>query len=193
MIAGNYIIMDVETGGLSPKEHSLLSVGMVFVKDGAVIVEKEWKIKNDVYKVTPGALAINKINLVEHEKDAITIAQFWTAFTQTYDIVFGKYAYQHAKPEVIGKNVSFDIGFIHEAVSKHTWETLVSYRNIDLTGIARILASTGVIQVEKVGLDELLTYFQIEDPKQERHSALWDARATWEIYAKMHAMLKGDK
>ena len=70
-----YLIIDTETGGLVEHDPSLLSL-YAYLTDSKLnyLDDIELKIKPDdeVYRVNPYALNINKINLVEHNKIAIT-------------------------------------------------------------------------------------------------------------------------
>lgn len=186
----DFIVIDTETGGLNPREHSLLTVGVLFIKDGKRAFKGEWKIKHDKYSVTPGALKANGINLVKHHEAAVTIEEFWNDFTSHYEHSFGVPAGVAANnPVVVGHNTCFDLGFIHENINKRIWEIYASYRNVDTAGISKFLIDTGVIQAQRNSLDALISYFGIDDPNGERHTALWDAEATWEVYNAMHNLV----
>ena len=186
----DFIVIDTETGGLIPKEHSLLTVGVLFIKDGRRMFKGGWKIKHDKYSVTPGALKVNGINLVKHHEDAVTIEEFWNDFKFYYEDRFGTPAGVAANnPVVVGHNIGFDLGFIHENIGKSKWEEYANYRNVDTAGISKFLIDTGIIQAQRNSLDELISYFGIDDPNWERHTALWDAEATWEVYNAMSTLV----
>lgn len=189
----DFIVLDTETGGLNPKGHSLLTVGVLFIKNGKRVFSGEWKIKHDEYKVTTGALRVNKIDLVKHEKDAVTLKEFWEDFKYYYEVNFGvPKGVASNNPVVIGHNIGFDLGFIHENITKKEWEVYANYRNVDTAGISKFLIDTGVIQAQKNSLDELISYFGIDDPNGERHTALWDAKATWEAYNAMFNLVSNN-
>ncbi|MGL5014447.1 MAG: 3'-5' exonuclease, partial [Bacteroidales bacterium] len=128
---------------------------------------------------------VNKIDLIEHDKKAQPVDRIRDEFL---DIVNSLYRKEKVQPTVIGHNVAFDLGFIHEHLfSKSQWDKIVSYRNIDTAGVARFLIECGIIECEKTSLDGLIEYFFDRDCKDhpDRHSALWDARATWEVYKEL--------
>lgn len=181
----DYVVIDTETGGLDPSKTSLLQVGVVFVKDGQVVNAKEWNIKSDIYNISAGAMKVNKIDIVEHDKNSVTLDVFYNELS-----TLSKEYYQ-GKPTVIGHNLAFDLSFIHHYVGKEKWEKLFSYRNIDTATIARFLIDSKKLELlKKVDLDSLSTYFNVIAPSGDRHTALYDAKVTWKVYCKMLALLK---
>lgn len=185
MAKNNLVIIDTETGGLSPREHSLLTIGMVFVKDGEIRHKKEWFVKHDVYNVSAKAMEINGINLVEHDRKAQPIEDIRKEFHRIMEEI-----YPISKPSVVGHNISFDIGFVHEQfMEKRIFEGYVTHRNIDTAGIARFLIDAGIIKMTKADLTSLIKYYLDGSPSEDRHTALYDAEKTYEIYKRMMAEL----
>lgn len=188
----NYIILDTETGGLNPLENSLLSMGMVFVKDGKIVEKKEWFFKLENYKVSPYAMKVNKLNLWEVYEKGTVPAQIAYEFKQTVKRIYGE-----DKPSFIGHNVSFDIGFIHNNfIPKAEIDKFVSYRNIDTVAIARFLIDIGLIDSTKADLSTLIEYFHIDTDVENniyRHTALYDATMTWRVYIELVKLAKGMK
>ena len=66
----NFILVDTETTGIDEKKHQILEVGILVIKDLKVVGEFEVKIKHNEYTITSKAMQANKINILEHEKDA---------------------------------------------------------------------------------------------------------------------------
>ena len=183
----DYIILDTETGGFNPKEHSLLTIGIVFVKDGKVVDKKEWQVKSSTYNVTPQALKVNKLNLTDLYEHGDTIEQIRKEF-----IVTMKDLYKSSKPTLIGHNVGFDMGFIYEQLlNKQAWESLVSYRRIDTMDVARFLQDVKILNTKKIDLSSLMVFFNLGNELSEgRHSALFDAQCTWTVFCKMGLLTK---
>lgn len=181
-LKGNYAIIDTETGGLNPVNNSLLTIAVVMVKDGVVEFKEEWSVKHDTYNVTPYAMKVNKINLVDHDGKAISSAIVSNKIKIKTREIFGI-----DKPNVIGHNINFDLGFIfNQIMSKKEWEMLFSYRNIDTAGIARFLIDSGKISSYKADLGTLMEYFNVGmDSDEARHTAMYDAECTWEVYNHM--------
>ncbi|MGL5594612.1 MAG: 3'-5' exonuclease [Cetobacterium sp.] len=189
MSRDNYIIIDTETGGLDPKTSDLLSIGMVFVRGGEVIAEREWFVKKDFYRVTPGAMRINRFdwkNITDKGKDISNII-----FEFMNDMVNIFNCEGQIKPTVIGHNVDFDLSFIFEQfVDKVEWEKLVSYRKIDTAGIGRFLMDCDIIPGNMADLSSIAKKFEIDtDEDGNRHSALFDAKLTWKVYKAMRKKL----
>lgn len=75
-----YIVIDTETGGIG-RDVSLLSAYFgVLDENFNLLDELELFVRpdNHIYQVTAEALGINKINLVEHEKKAVTYKEAGT-------------------------------------------------------------------------------------------------------------------
>lgn len=185
------VVLDVETGGLDSKRHSLLTVGIVLVKDDVALEQGEFKIKHNEYCVTAKALKINKIDLVKHHEDAdaITLEQAKETLTTFVKNVFGE-----EKPEVVGHNVAFGIGFVRDQIfgSKEEMDKTFSYRSIDTAGISRFLTEAGIISPRNNSLDGLIEYFGVGSSEDsDRHTALGDALKTLEVYKKLVEVVKG--
>ena len=66
-----YLFLDTETGGLDPRLHSLLSLGLVAGDPGGVAESLEILVGHATYAVTGGGLKVNRIDLVEHHARAL--------------------------------------------------------------------------------------------------------------------------
>lgn len=184
----NFLVLDVETGGLDSTFHSLLSIGIVFVKNGAIVHEEEWKIKHLQYRYTDAAMKINNIVIKTHDKEAKRIECVKNEISKIIHKIYGD-----DKPRVIGHNVFFDIGFIHNQLfPKNEWEELVSYRMIDTHSCASLLSYAETYDINDTSLSGLLEYYKdeipryvLEDNSKKRHTALYDAKITWCIFERM--------
>lgn len=190
MSRDNYIILDCETGGLDPKTSDLLSIGMVFVKDGEIIAEREWFLRKDSpYRVTPGAMAVNRFNWNDIKDTGMDMYSIIWEFQKLMVEIFD--CEGRIKPTMIGHNIDFDLGFIFEQfMEKADWEKLVSYRKVDTAGIGRFLIDCDIIPGNKSDLSSLAKELEIEtDEDGARHSALFDAQLTWKVYKAMRKKL----
>lgn len=183
----DYLVLDIETGGLSPEKASLLQIGVVFVKNGDIVYESEFNIKSDSYKVTPGAMAVNKLDLVKIHATGVTIDDFYETIAEMKGKIFGK-----DKPTVLGHNVAFDLSFIHYYVGKERWENLFSYRTLDTATIARFLTDAGILTISKTDLDSLAGRFvdMADITSTKRHTALHDAEITYAVYESLVRLAK---
>jgi DNA polymerase III epsilon subunit-like protein len=187
-----YLFIDVETGGLSHRTHSLLSFGAVLWEDGVLLNDREWKIQDDPYRVSAGALAINKIDLIAHHSKAVTKAQ---AVSQIWE-----YASLHPNMgqttplRLAGWNVPFDRDFLRQLFidvdgDDVRFERVFSHRLLDLMSVCRALSDSGLVSHDIRNSDEGYGYFGVEPHESMRHTAIGDTIAQAEMYTKIVELL----
>ena len=211
-----YLVLDTETGGIGP-DVSLLTVYLGVLDENLNLLDElELFLKpNDgIYKTTAEALGINKINLVEHEKKAVTYREGGTllfqflqknSFVFQYivpagtDIVHIRYIgdlsmYKDIvqpigstidKLEPLGHNVAFDIIKIKDnLISEGSWLKFVSYRLLDTGTIGNFLKKKGKIPKEISG--SLSSYCDhFKVDKTGAHDAKKDCEMTVAIFKEM--------
>lgn len=182
------LFVDVETGGLNPKEHSLLSVGLAVWESGVIIDKVEYFVAEDKYNVTAKAMEINKLNLAEVYEKGISTEELSSEIHNfvkkhfTKESIFGK-------ATLAGWNVAFDIAFLKELFVKNDREELFnstfSYRNIDIAGIVAFYNLMNVFySTQEIGsLDSAMKYFNLSC--ENRHSALGDVEVTIQVFNKL--------
>ncbi|KKQ35313.1 MAG: Exonuclease RNase T and DNA polymerase III [Candidatus Nomurabacteria bacterium GW2011_GWB1_37_5] len=177
----NLAFIDVETTGLDPDKHEVIELGCVLISQNwngnkpefEVLEEIEFKIKPEhIENAEPVALRINGYDPA--------------AWVFAYDLkqameVFGK---KTADAIMIGHNVCFDYGFVDKAFKKSGVENKMHYHKLDTISIAFAKLHNG--EADKFSLNYLCNFFKVENKKA--HSALSDARATYEIYKKLMTM-----
>ena len=169
-----YISIDTETGGIG-LDKSLLSVAMLVAdKDFNIVDSLELFVIPDdgVFRVSPDGLKINKIDLTRDD-----FIPYKKAGTVVYDFIKRNSLEGRDKLNVVGKQVNGDLNHIWDKlISRNTWEQFVSYRIIELTGIARYLQIAGKIPADvKGGMDSLLEYFGHSN--DGAHDATFDANS----------------
>lgn len=130
-----FIALDVESGGIDRRTTSLLTACFIVTDSNyKTLDELNLTIKpNDgVYKVVASAMEVNGIDLIEHDKKAITYSE---AGNRLRVFLSNNSSPDKDKRLVpLGKNVTFDIEFINEhLLSKGVWNNFVSYKFYDLT------------------------------------------------------------
>lgn len=180
----NFILIDTETTGFDEKKHQIIEVGILVIKDLKVIDEFEVKIKHREYTISAKAMEANKINIIEHEKEAL----FEKEASEKILEFLNKHKGENDEGYiVIGQNVQFDIKFLEEmflrAYKIKEYRQAVSYRSLDIMQLAMIKNLEGKISLEKQDLDSILKELNIEIP-ENRHRALTDC------YLEMDAMIK---
>ncbi|MDI3234190.1 3'-5' exonuclease [Exiguobacterium antarcticum] len=184
MLNETIVVIDTETGGLDPHQHSLLTVALIVTRNLEIIASQEWKLKHEEYRTTERALEINGIDIKEHDASAMPAAE---AIDDMLDFID-----HHRQPNervmLLGQNTIFDKGFLETSVEQagcmKRYRSLVSHRYIDLMSITAFLNLTGHIRTEGLGLDAVIASLNIE--KEQRHSALGDARMTLKALVDMY-------
>lgn len=177
------LLIDTETTGFNPEKHQLLEVGILILEQGEVINTLELKIKHKEYLVTQGAMKTNKINLIEHEEEAVELEEAAKEI-----INFLEYNFNGEHYLIIGQNVNFDIKFIEKLFLStgriKDFRKFVGYRTLDIMQLFLIKNIEGKVKAEKQDLDYILNTLNIEIPV-DRHSALTDCFLEYEVLKKL--------
>jgi len=183
---GKIVFIDTETGGLDPRVHSLLSVGLVEWEDAVIKKTKEIHINDGELNVTDAALAINKIDLNSHQIEAISPAEAIEEILQFIEWSGN----QQEKITLAGHNVGFDIRFTRHLFEsqQYNFDEYFSHRSIDTSSILHYMYYAGKTDSKIVGSSEAFEHFEIE--VRGRHTALGDAIATAELFTRMIRLSK---
>ena len=185
------LLVDTETGGRNPTTHSLLTVYAAIV-DGIslkIIKEHHWKVKPDdgIFKVTAGGLEVNKINLIQHSKEA----QNYTLGSRRWNTEFLEFIWRpNEEPiRIFGHNVHYDVTSITSAIGPD-WQENVSRRQLDTAAIGLFLQNSGLLPekgLEELSLQGLANHFGISH--ETLHDAKTDALLTLEVYRRFRSMI----
>ena len=180
-----FLAFDTETGGLGD-DVSLLSCYMDVIDEQFNVIDSLYlftKPNDEVYKVTAGGLAVNKINLVEHDK----VAESYSSAGQKL-VAFLKKNSQNGKIKLIplGKNVYFDVEKVTDNIlGKKTWNLFCSYRVIDITTLARCLQIAGKIPAGMgLSLETLREFLNVNIPG-DAHTADFDTKVTVLVFKEL--------
>lgn len=179
------IAFDLETGGLTKDKSPLTAFFVVFDEGFNVLGELSLKIKpngDDPYIVTAGALAVNGIDLVEHDKQAVPVDE---AKKQLYSFLQRMSEDGRYKLIPVGQNIYFDIDFVTEHfISLNNWKRFCSYHVLDTAGIATLFKLAGIIPIKnKTRLSALAEFFDVK--VKSFHTAQDDTIACVKILKKM--------
>lgn len=176
----NLAFIDLETTGLNPDKHEIIEFGCVIVKQsreegGAisfdVVEELEFKIKpKRIEDAEPTALRINK-----YDESA------W-AFAYDLEEVMPIIAKKTAGAIMVAHNVAFDYGFLEKAFRDTDVEDKMHYHKLDTISMAYAKLHKRD-DIDRFSLSKLSEYFGVENTGA--HTALPDARATFELYKKL--------
>lgn len=181
-----YLAFDCETGGLDPKQHSLLEIAFAVCDENLNVVDVlEMKLKdqatNATFKVTPGALAVNKIDLLKHNKESITYdegrAKLLGFLTKHKDSKFIP----------IGHNINFDFGFVYEYLfDKPSFDQFVDYHARDTSLLGGYFKDMNIgPDGRKYSLNHWAEFLMIDIDPDTLHSALADTLLTIAVYKGM--------
>jgi DNA polymerase III alpha subunit (gram-positive type) len=186
-MGARYLAFDVESGGTTT-DFSLLSAYFVVLDDDLTSIYGELdllvKPNNGHYVVTGEALGVNGINLVEHDKVAITEGKAATALYE-----FLKKHSVGPKLIPLGHNVAFDCEFMKEKLTKN-WNEFVSYRCVDTASFVQCLKLSGHLPYELSGsLKEVAKHLGVV-PNGAFHTAKTDTWVTIDVLKGLLKLIK---
>ncbi|MNQ32099.1 hypothetical protein D3C85_454860 [compost metagenome] len=185
----NFVVLDVETGGLKPGRHSLLEVGMVAYKDGQITGEFSSYVAADEYIVMPKAMEVNGLNLAE-----VAAKGLWPMELVLAIIKFIKESFDSKDDyQLLGHNLSLD-----KYMMKHLFEQAgqdmddhMSYRMVDTTTMIALCKELGLLPEDTPrSLHKVAEQLNVLKRGSE-HTALGDAHTTLAVYEELLRLLKG--
>lgn len=176
----NLAFIDTESTGLLPERHELIEIGCVLVRqipregkgpEVEIIEEFDVKIKpRHIETADPVALSINGYRpedwtlAVDLKKALELLAE------KTKDAI------------MVGHNVAHDYAFLQKAFEQERVENTMHYHKVDTISLAYAMLYDN-LDVKKFSLRSLCEHFGIIN--ERAHSALSDARATFEVYKRL--------
>ena|SRR3989344_2802450 len=179
MIKENLAFIDVETTGLEVGKHEVIEVGCVLVSQElgskepsfSVIDEFELKIKPKRIEIAdPVALKVNKYDPAN-----------WV-FAHELSEAMKVFASRTEGFVMVAHNVIFDHSFLEQAFKDTGLENKMHFHRLDTLSMA-FAKLARVEDVDHLSLGYLANYFNIEN--KNPHTALADARTTFELYKKL--------
>jgi DNA polymerase-3 subunit alpha (Gram-positive type) len=171
----NLAFIDLETTGLDVVNNEIVEIGCVITTpDLKVIEEFELKIKPEHIELADSvSLKISHYD-EENWRDAYTLKEAMKIFSKKVKDCI-----------MVGQNVAFDSGFLEYAFSKLGMENSMHYHKLDTISIAwaKLHKDPELIHFS---LHEMCTRFGIKN--ERAHTALPDARATYELYKKLMSL-----
>lgn len=173
-----YIAFDLESGGIPDGCSVLTAFFKVLNEDMKELDRLHLIVKpNDgVYHCTAEAMEINGINLIEHDKVAITYSE---AGGKLRNFLVKNSDNGKIKLIPMGKNINGDINWVTESMlGKKTFNMYVSYRIWEVTTLALAAQRLGKIPHDmSISLGSLIKFFNIDIPGV-LHNEEYDTDAT---------------
>ena len=174
----SYIVLDVETGGLSPKDHSILEISGILWKPGQEIRPVfDCYVKEEEIVTIPRAMEINQIDLGKVKKQGRTPKETVRYIRDRLDEVLG----ENRRPvKILAHNASFDYGFLQRLYSLAGEEINKDFygRTIDSASILEFLMIVNHIKGDRASADVLFESTNNQIKSEERHRSYYDALAT---------------
>ena len=157
----NYVALDLETTGLSPKNDRILEIGAVKIEEGretgriATLIDPQMKIPERITALTG-------------------ISQEMVRGMPVIGEVIGELVEFCEGFPLLGHNIIFDFSFVKQWAVNSGFE--FEHQGIDTLKIARVL----VPELPEKGLQALRMHYQIE--QEHAHRAFEDALVTHKLY-----------
>ncbi len=166
----NYIVLDIETTGLSKHTHKITELAAVKLVDGKIVSEFQTLVNPQV-KIPR---FITKLTGITNEmvKDSPEITEILPDFLKFI-----------GNSTIVAHNATFDYGFIHHNSKLHLDSDLENERLC-----TRKLASRILYNLPSKKLSSICEHFGIVN--EQAHRAMGDVKATTEIFLKFLSKLK---
>lgn len=172
------LVLDTETGGLSPREHSLLTIaGVAWTPTTQPRPLFSLMIREEPMVVQKEAMEINRIDLRVVEQQGLTPGEAVDAIRYALDQQFGT----NREPVTLaGHNIGFDVGFLQRLyrLGKGDYYQDFARRTLDTATIFAFFMASGLVPQGKANGDRMFASMGIPLDQQHRHTALGDAWAT---------------
>lgn len=172
------LVLDTETGGLSPKEHSLLTVaGIAWSPDEQPKPLFSLFIKEPQIYTTNKALEVNRVSRHQLETEGLEPKEAVEAIRYALDHHYGP----SREPVMLcGHNIDFDLGFL-ERLYRLAQESIrkdFSRKSLDTVTLFQFFMAAGLIPPGNASGDRMFAALGVPIPDAHRHTALGDAWAT---------------
>lgn len=164
----NYVIIDLETTGLSSEYNEIIEVAAL-------------KVKNGLISDTFHSLVKPCEEICDYISELTGITNDMLSSAPNIEEVLPKYLSFIGNAVVVGHNVNFDVNFIYD---NNIWHFNEPFKNnfIDTMRLARKLYP----ELKHHRLKDLVTYLDI--PRSSLHRALGDCKITLECFNKMRSL-----
>lgn len=161
----NYVLVDIETTGLSPRTDEIIEIGAIKVKENKIIDTYNTLIKID-RNLNPFITKLTGITdkMLETGKETDKALEEFVKFT--------------GNEIIMGHNVNFDINFIYDKCLSY----LDYYLSNDFVDTMRI-AKHILPDIQNYKLGTLANYFGVD--YRSAHRGLKDVEITYEVYNKL--------
>ena len=184
----DFLVLDTETGGLTPGRHSLLEVGLAAYTQGEIIDTKRIYIKEKEYVVSPKAMEINKLDVAE-------VARLGVEPIVAMDMIINFIQKNFSTPPtILGHNPSFDRNFVKALFTRfgEDIDATISYRTFDTATLIQTAIVLGKLPIDfPRSLHKVRDALGVTTKIEEDHTAMGDIMTTIAVYETLIALLGG--
>ena len=181
--ADRLVVVDVETTGVNPFRHQILSLALVPIDSSKPSLEIYVRCGELVWQNRALEYFSQYQSIWEAESISPHLAcdQIKTYLSTHFD----------TPVTLVGHNVGFDVAFLRQLAYRAELDELplVSHRAVDTHTLLFLLHSWGRIPDQALSSSGAFAHFGISIPRNERHSAIGDAVATRELFLRVMSML----
>ncbi len=141
----------------------------------------EVKVKEARISTTPGSMAVNKIDLKKHLKEALPPEDTVKEINKYLDGFENVLSDDEGKVVPIGHNIYFDVDFLKRLFKQAgiPYMNYFSHRTIDTATLIRFFNLTGKLELDSASLASACKYLGIKNTR--KHNAFSDAVATAKV------------
>lgn len=169
----NLCFIDLEFTGLDLSKHEILSIAGVLVepKNYAIIKEQEWKIKIQHPEIAD-PFALEKLHYFEQD---------WSGAMELQDVL-EKFNTFLNFATLVGFNIAFDWSYLSRDFEKLHIKPHMDYHMLDIMSLG-YLFFLNKKRPKKLSLRAMAR--ELDITVSDTHSAIADARATYELFKKL--------
>jgi ribonuclease T len=175
-----WFVIDVETGGLDPQRHAILSLGVVALDTASGHTTALELLINDPHgDVTEEAIRKNRLDPIAVRRTGLSPEE---AVSRLEDFVL-PHLQAGQKAVLAGHHVAFDVAFLRRlyrlAAAEDDFNARYGYRTVDLHSAYMLLAEAGLVPwLARASLDAIALSLGVSQDPDKRHTALGDALTT---------------
>lgn len=186
-MANKFLVIDVESGGLDPLKHSILTLGCVVWNDGAIDGSILIKIAEEQIVAEQSALDVNGIDIDELRTTGVNP---YVAVTQLEQFL-AKHD-MRSRVQLVGHNLPFDVGFLKRlyTLTGRSYASKFSYRGLCTQSITIFLQAAKRLNIKGSSGDVVFGHFNVAPLRVNgKHDALGDATACAKVLTKYMDMV----
>jgi len=175
-----WFVIDVETGGLDPQRHAVLSLGVVALDTASGhTTALELLISDPHGDVTEEAIRKNRLDPAQVRRTGLSPEE---AVSRLEDFVL-PHLQAGQKAVLAGHHVAFDVAFLRRlyrlADAEDDFNARYGYRTVDLHSAYMLLAEACLVPwLARASLDAIALSLGVPQDPDKRHTALGDALTT---------------